>query len=77
MNWSRKEDCCVGTMLFSAFDTGIFSVHLLAEVEMRKGYSWGHQAERNQDNPRLKSICGDNIKYPRVKKAVQRLHAGP
>ena len=39
---------------------------------MRKGYNWGHRIERNQDNPRLKSICGDNIKYPRVKKAVQQ-----
>ena len=38
---------------------------------MRKGYHWGRQVEENQDNPRLKCICGDNIKYPRVKKATQ------
>ena len=39
---------------------------------MRKGYQWGCHVEENRDNPGLKSICGDNIKYPRVKKATQQ-----
>ena len=38
---------------------------------MRKGYSWERQMEENLDNPDLKSIRGDNIKYPKVKKATQ------
>ena len=38
---------------------------------MLKGYARVYGGEENRQDPKLKSICGDNIKYPLVKKARQ------